>query len=225
MNFRNLMVAAVLAVPTMSFAAAAGDVIISEVVEGNAANYKWIELLNRTGSSIDLTADNVHLQRVTNGAATWTTINTTLGVIPAGGRIIIINNGIDYNTVHGSTPVGAIVDSDVNHNGNDSFRLLDNDTTTQIDSFAGDWLSAGSLANAAADGTYVRVLSAMPNNGNWGSAPGTQILDGASSPSGFWTRIAFTTTNGNAAAVTTPLGRTTTPVAEVPVSLSEFSAE
>ena len=201
---------------------APAQLIISEVVEGTSGNYKYIEILNRGGSAVDLTSPQITLRRFTNGATTSSASVSLTGTIPAGGRILVANNQGDLNTVYGVGVVTAtITNTNINHNGDDSWDLFDG--TNVLDGFAKDWTVGSDPGNPAADGVYFRVLSALPNNGDWGGTGPNPIADGTTSPSGFWHRVAFASNNGGASTSTTPFAGGGGPAGlEVPVELSTF---
>jgi hypothetical protein len=198
------------------------QLIISEVVEGTSGNFKYIEILNRGTSAVDLASPQISLRRYTNGAITSSASVNLTGLIPAGGRILVANNQADLDAVYGAGNVTAtITNTAINHNGDDSWDLFDG--TNVLDGFAKDWTTGTDPGNPAADGVYFRVLSALPNNGDWGGTSPTPIADGTTSPSGAWHRVAFTANNGGASTSTTPLTGGGGPGGlEVPVELSSF---
>ena len=213
-----LTAAALLCLPATGMS----QLVISEVVEGTGNNFKYIEILNRGGSAVNLASPQISLRRFANGSASPFAINLT-GTIPANGRFVIANNQTDYRAVFGATADASVYNTNITHNGDDAWDLYDG--TTVLDGFAKDWATGTDPGNPAADGAYFRVLSAMPNNGDWGGTGAAPIADGTTSPSGAWYRVAMTASNGNAAAICTPFTTGGGGGVEVPVSVSAFSID
>jgi len=69
-------------------ASAAGDVFISEYIEGSSNN-KAIEIYNGTGAPVDLTADGYQIQMYFNGAVTPGTTVALNGVVAAGDVFVL----------------------------------------------------------------------------------------------------------------------------------------
>jgi len=217
-----------LAVAAASPAGAA--LVITEVAEGTSGNFKYVEIKNTGGSSVDLSSPQVSLRRYANGSGTPATVNLA-GTIPAGGYFLIANNQADLNTVFGVGIVTASqVDSTVvNPNGDDCFDLYDG--TTVVDGFASDWAGSGTTGGsdavrAACNGAYFRVLSAYPNDGDWGGANNVAPpADGGTSPNGYWKRVLMTASNGNATTICTPFAAGGGSGAELPVEVDSFVVE
>ena len=217
-----LAIAALVALPMSGMS----QLVISEVVEGTSGNFKYVEILNQGALAVDLTAPQITLKRYANGnLASQATISLAGTIAGNGGRFVIANNSADYKTVFGASADASQYSTNINFNGDDSLELLDG--TTVLDGFAMDWpvTPAVDPGNPAADGAYFRVLNTMPNNGNWGGTSANPIADGADSPSGFWTRVAMTPGNGNAAAICTPFATGGAGGREVPVAMSAFSID
>ncbi len=200
--------------------AAHAQLAITEVVEGNGANFKYVEIRNTGATSFDLTTAGAQLRRYSNGGTTATNINLT-GTIAAGAFFVIANNATDFNAIWPLPAAANQYDSNVNHNGDDSYQLWNG--TAVVDGFAYDWVTGTDPGNPAADGAFHRVGSAYPNNGNWGGV--VAVADGGTSASGFWIRAAITATNANAAAVCTPGAAGGSSGAELPVELLGFGIE
>lgn len=222
-----LTAAALLCLPATGMS----QLVISEVVEGTSGNFKYVEILNRGASAVDLTSPQISLRRYANGGTAAGVINLT-GTLPANGRYVVANNQTDYRAVFGVSADASLYNStNLNHNGNDSFDLYDG--TTVLDAFAGDWIGVPLNATpySAADGAFFRVLGALPNNGNWGGpsnvavpAPVPPATDSLC-PSGFWTKVPMTASNANAASISTPFAGGGAELKEVPVSVSAFSID
>lgn len=193
---------------------AQAQLVITEVVEGNGANFKYVEIRNAGATAFDLTTAGAQLRRYTNGGTTATNINLT-GTIAAGAFFVIANNATDFNAVWPLPAAANQYDSNVNHNGDDSYQLWDG--TSVVDAFAYDWVTGTDPGNPAADGAFHRVGSAYPNNGNWGGT--VAVGDGVASASGFWIRAALTSANANAATVCTPGAAGGSSGSELPVEL------
>jgi len=205
-------------ISSMLTSASMAQIVISEVFEPNGGIAKFVELHNTTASPIDLAAGDWELDRFSNaGASASATVDLT-GTIPAGGFFVI--GPTDVDTLFGAGTVDQ-VDTAINHNGNDKYRLIANASTTAdiIDSFAGD--NIGDSSTFAANVTAFRVGSALPNNGDWGGT--AQPSDGNNSTSGNW--VVFDITSGNANATATATPGAAGGAGEVPVELMEFSIE
>lgn len=194
------------------------QIVISEVFEPNGGIAKFVELHNTTGSPIDLAAGDWELERFSNAGASASATTDLTGTIPAGGFFVL--GPTDVDTLFGAGTVDQ-VDTNINHNGNDKYRLIANASTTAdvIDAFAGD--NIGDSSTFASNVTVFRVGSALPNNGDWGST--SQPSDGGNSTSGNW--VVFDITSGNANATTTATPGAAGGPGEVPVALMRFSIE
>jgi uncharacterized protein len=92
------------------------DVFFSEYVEGSSNN-KAIEIYNPTAAAIDLSAYSIKLYA--NGATTASNQLTLTGSLPAGGALVIANNG----AAAAFKVAGSITSSVANFNGNDALTL------------------------------------------------------------------------------------------------------
>jgi hypothetical protein len=197
------------------------DLLISEVFEGTSGNLKFVEIINRGATSVDLAATTVTLRRYANGLAAATNIPLT-GTVAAGARYVIANNQADLNTyLGGYTP--ALISTNITHNGNDSYDLVYGAGPTLIDGFAKDKVIGSNPGDFAINVDAFRILSALPNNGDWGA--GLLPADGANSGSGFWKVVYVTATNGNALSISTPGTGGGGGGVEVPVTLSHMTIE
>ena len=208
-------VAALMALPMTGMS----QLVISEVVEGTMLSFKYVEIVNRGATAVDLTSPAISLRRYMNGGSSPTSTNLT-GTIGPGKFYVIANESADFT---GFTVVPTVTSNNITHTGDDSYELYDG--TNVIDSFAGDWIGGGDPGNPAADGAYFRVLNKLPNNGHWGGESSNPIADGTDSPSGYWTRVAMTPGNGNATTICTPLTSGGASSREVPVAMSAFSID
>lgn len=201
---------------------AQAQLVITEVVEGTGANFKYVEILNRGASSIDLGAAGAQLRRYTNGGVAATNIALT-GTIPAHGFYVIANNATDFNAVFPLPAAANQYNTNVNHNGDDSYELFNG--TSVVDTFAYDWVTGADPGSPASDGAYHRVATAfLPggNNGFWGGTAAAPPADGGTSPNGYWIRDAMTAANGNAATICTPGTWGGSLGAELPVEIQTF---
>ena len=98
--------------------AAAGDLLISEYVEGTGVN-KAIEIYNGTGAPVDLGAGGYRLELYSNGSATATLANLT-GAI-ADGDVFVAANGGANPTILAVTDL--ITNAVANWNGDDAIVL------------------------------------------------------------------------------------------------------
>lgn len=178
------------------------DLIISEVVEGNGLNFKYIEIYNSgsTAVTLDDPAAVLELRRYANAGITPAPVALT-GTIPAGGWFVIANNQGDYQTVFGATEDADQYSTTITHNGNDKWDLYNSTAATVIDGFANDLI--GGADYFASNVVAFRVDAALPNNGDWGT-PAAQPADGSLSVSGNWVVRDITSGNGNATTVCTP---------------------
>lgn len=92
------------------------DVFFSEYVEGSSNN-KAIEIYNPTAAAIDLSTYSVRLYA--NGATTASNLLQLTGSLPAGGALVIANNGAGA----AFKVAGSITSSVANFNGNDALTL------------------------------------------------------------------------------------------------------
>lgn len=194
------------------------QLVISEVFEPNGGTAKFVEIHNLGMSAVDLAAGDWELHRFTNAGATVSATIDLTGTIPAGGFFVV--GDPEVNTLFGMGTLD-LSDTNVNHNGNDKYRLIQNASTTAdiVDSFAGD--NIGDATNFAVNCTAFRRLAAIPNNGDWGST--TQPANGANSTSGNW--VLFDITGSNANALTTATPGAAGGAGEVPVELMQISIE
>src|SRR5690606_471711 len=115
-----------------------------------------------------------------------------------------------------------VYNSFVNHNGDDKYRLWNDTAGTQIDSFAIDRTSPTLTSTErdqafAQDVVVFRVLSALPNDGEWGGTSVSNITDATYSPSGNW--YALATSNSAAVSANGTPGFGGGAAVEVPVEL------
>ena len=177
---------------------APGDIYISEVFEANGGSGKYVELYNAGATDVDLNdaANDISLRRYSNAGTSPTAIDLT-GTIPAGDFYVVGHS--DVNGIFGAGTLDQI-ETNVNHNGNDSYDLFNANGSVVLDTFAGD--NIGTSPDFAANVVAYRIASQLPNNGNWGDT--NQPADDSDSASGFWHVFNITSSNGNATAVATP---------------------
>ncbi|MCR6478592.1 ExeM/NucH family extracellular endonuclease [Variovorax sp. ZS18.2.2] len=95
----------------------APDLFISEYVEGSATN-KALEIYNPTASAVDLSLYTLNLY--SNGAAAPSNSAPLTGSLPAGGVLVLANNG----ATAAFKPPGTVINSTViNFNGDDALTL------------------------------------------------------------------------------------------------------
>ncbi|MCX7719381.1 MAG: endonuclease [Candidatus Sumerlaeaceae bacterium] len=207
---------------TVNVAGGPNSLVISEVVEGTQNNYKWVEILNRGSVPVQLNdpSNQIVLRRYTNGSVSVSGSVNLTGTIPPGGRFVVANNQADYRAVHGPTADASQYSGVVQHNGDDSYDLFNAGTSTIIDGFAKDWCTGTDPGDPASDGVLFRVLTALPNNGNFGQT--TKPTSGTTTLNGYWYFAGFTAGNGGAAVLTTPFAGGGGGGVEVPVAVSRF---
>lgn len=106
------------------FNRAAGDLFLSEYVEGSSNN-KALEIYNPSGVAVDLSAQNYSIHLSFNGGSTTTTIPLT-GTVPAGGVFVIKHSLASADIVANQT-------AELAFNGDDAILLRKNGVT--VDSF------------------------------------------------------------------------------------------
>ena len=157
--------------------AAAGDLLISEYVEGTGVN-KAIEIYNGTGSAIP--AGSLVVNLYSNGSATPSTSNafTLAEALPAGATYVIVNPGADA-----ALKAKANTESTVtNFNGDDALELVLNGTRADVFGQIGTDPGAGWGAGDTftVDRTLRRKTAVMAGDTN-----GTDAFDPAAEWDGF----------------------------------------
>jgi predicted extracellular nuclease len=155
--------------------AAAGDLFISEYVEGSSNN-KSIEIYNGTGATVDLAGYS--LQGYSNGSATPQSPITLVGTVASGDVHVVANTSA-------SEPLKAVADQlsgSVNFNGNDVVTLRKGtdllDVVGQIGSDPGtEW---GTGLTSTADNTLRRKDTVCV-----GDTDGSNAFDPATEWDGF----------------------------------------
>jgi len=211
---KSLMISALLALT----GTASAQLVITEVYEANGANLKYLEIHNTTNSAIDLGAGGWKITRYTNASSTGTDIGLT-GSVAARDYYVIANNATDFNT----NTFGFDADQyngNITHTGDDEYELRDS-MDTVIDAFAADHI--GNTTDFSDETVAFRLLSAYPNNGDWGDS--VKPADNATSASGFWRVRHITASNANATTVATPGAKGGAGGDELPVELQSFSVE
>lgn len=212
--------AVVLAVLVLLPSASEAQLRISEVVEGTAASLKYVEIYNSGASAVNLGTAAVQLRRYANGGIAPFAINLS-GTIGADDFFVVANNQNDFRNAFGSTSDADQYNTNITHNGNDSWALVVGGIV--VDGFGLDWATGTDPGNPAADGAFHRVASALPNSGDWGGTG--SVADGQPSPSGYWIKRAMTSANGNAATICTPGAAGGSSNSELPVELETFEVK
>ncbi|MFA7213611.1 MAG: lamin tail domain-containing protein, partial [Candidatus Cloacimonadaceae bacterium] len=104
----------------------ATDLFISEYVEGNTGNNKYIEIFNGTGNTVDLTAYSLGKQ--SNGSGDFGTPVALIGTLANGEVYIFAHSSADMYTAAVNQTSGSYP---IDFNGNDCVALYNNDV--QID--------------------------------------------------------------------------------------------
>ncbi len=120
---------------TTNTSSSGNELFFSEYVEGSGNN-KAIEIVNITGSSIDLSQYN--LRRQSNGAGAWSTRYDLSGMLASGDVVVVINGAADDATIlaeaditvpnNGTAPFGE----PLNFNGNDPVGLFKDNALIDI---------------------------------------------------------------------------------------------
>ncbi|MDF2698657.1 MAG: hypothetical protein K0Q49_213 [Haloplasmataceae bacterium] len=106
------------------------DLIISQYAEGSSFN-KAIELYNGTSATVNLS--EYTLEYYSNGVSTPTKVLSLSGTINAGETYLMVNAQANAEYLGLADFIDDLIDSKINHNGDDVYLLKHNGTT--IDSF------------------------------------------------------------------------------------------
>lgn len=131
---------------TTTAAATFTELYFSEYLEGSSNN-KAIEISNRTGSSIALSAYSIKKQ--VNGSTTWTAVATLSGTLANNNTYVVAHSS--YALTCGGTI--NLKTSNLDFNGNDTVGLFKNNVLIDIIG------TSGSSANFALDVTLRRNVS------------------------------------------------------------------
>ncbi|WP_374976216.1 ExeM/NucH family extracellular endonuclease [Microbacterium trichothecenolyticum] len=169
-------------------AAASGDLLISEYVEGSGFN-KAIEFYNPSGAAVDLAADGYVLRIYFNGSATATTLALN-GTVAAGDVFVFAQQTSDANPVNPAIIAASDQTTTASlWNGDDAVALVKNgvavDVIGQIGVDPGSEWGAG--LTSTADNTIRRNASILV-----GDADGSNAFD----PAVEWTGYASNTFDG-----------------------------
>ncbi len=178
------------------------EVFISEVYEANGGTVKYLELYNRTDSTINFTSDDWSLFRFSNSNTSGTEISLA-GSISSKSFFVIgdDNSSSGVQTIFGED----IVDQDessINHNGNDKYALVKN-SSSNPDTV--DWFGKDNIGNSSSfsqNQVLYRVYDRLPNNGSIGQT--SNANDGDTTSTGYWRTFDISSSNGNGRMVATP---------------------
>lgn len=108
-------------------AAAPGDLLISEYVEGSGNN-KAIEVYNPTGTAVDLAAANYALKVYSNGAATAGQTVALTGTVAPGGVHVVVQSqaGAALTAIADQLTTSSL------YNGNDAVALVKGDAAVDV---------------------------------------------------------------------------------------------
>lgn len=112
---------------TSASAPSVSDLYFSEYIEGTSNN-KALEITNRTGASISLTAYSIKKQ--TNGSGSWSAGLTLSGTLANNGKYVIVNSSI--STSCNSSANLSTSATELAFNGNDAVGLFKNGTLIDI---------------------------------------------------------------------------------------------
>ncbi len=114
-------------VTTLASTPSVTDLYFSEYIEGSSNN-KALEITNRTGATINLSAYSIKKQ--TNGAGSWSAGLTLSGSLVNNGKFVVVNSSISttcYSSANLSTSA-----TEMAYNGNDAIGLFKNGTLIDI---------------------------------------------------------------------------------------------
>ncbi|WP_461471808.1 ExeM/NucH family extracellular endonuclease [Microbacterium sp. HJ5] len=192
--------------------AAAGDLLISEYVEGGSNN-KAIEVYNPTDAAVDLAAANYTLKVYSNGSATAGQTVALTGSVGPGDVHVVVQS----QAVAGLLAIADQVTTSSLFNGNDAVALVKADTAVdvfgQIGVNPGDPGWGAGTPNATTNRTLQRAADVCVGDPNGGDA-----FD----PAAGWTGLAQDTFTG-LGAHTANCGDVPPPAAKVVIN--EFSAD
>ncbi len=178
------------------------EIIISEVYEANGGTVKYIELFNRTDSTINLSSGDWAILRYSNSSTSPSSISLS-GSINAESFFVVgdDNSSSGIQTIFGEGFVD-LNSSAINHNGNDSYVLVKNASATPdtVDSFAKD--NIGNSSTFAANQVAYRIFSELPNDGSFGQTSTSN--NGDTVTSGNWVVFDISSNNSNAKFVGSP---------------------
>ncbi|OWP75736.1 endonuclease [Flavobacterium oreochromis] len=119
----------VLTITTAGSTSAVTDLYFSEYLEGSSNN-KALEITNRTGTSVNLSAYVIKKQ--TNGAGSWSTGLTLSGILVSNGKYVIVNSSIASSCYSTATANVATAAGEMAYNGNDAIGLFKNGILVDI---------------------------------------------------------------------------------------------
>ncbi len=169
-----LAVVAPVALSPTPASAAAGDLFISEYIEGSSFN-KAIEIYNGTGAGVDLDAGGYQLELYSNGSATVSQSVALTGTVAAGDVYVVVNEAANGEILAQSDLTSNAV---INFNGDDAVVLRKG--TTVLDVFGQIGFDPGSAWGSGDTSTLNHTLRRMANvcagdpNGADAFTPSTQ---------------------------------------------------
>lgn len=116
-------------ITTSAATSTVSDLYFSEYVEGSSNN-KALEITNKTGASINLSAYTIKKQ--TNGSGSWSAGITLSGALANNGKFVIVNSSISsacYSTATANLSTAA---GEMAYNGNDAIGLFKNGTLIDV---------------------------------------------------------------------------------------------
>ena len=140
-------------VTTTAATTTVSDLYFSEYLEGTSNN-KALEITNRTGASINLSA--YVIKRQTNGAGAWSTGLSLTGTLANNGKFVIVNSAISSACYSTATAQLATSATEMAFNGNDAVGLFKNGTLIDV---IGTF--NGGSANFSIDETMRRKTTAV----------------------------------------------------------------
>lgn len=133
------------------------DLIISEYVEGSSNN-KAIEIWNRTGAPIDLTAGGYKLQLYFNGSASVGGTVVLSGVLADNDAYVVTHNAASA----GLLALADLTSSALQFNGDDAVVLVKSAANTTVDAFGQIGFDPGTEWGAGLQSTADNTLRRKP---------------------------------------------------------------
>jgi len=158
---------------------AAGDIFMSEYINGTAAGDKGIELYNPTSSPVNLATAGYKLQIYPNGLSSPTLNLSLTGTIPAGGTFLVRKNTASFSAPGREQTSNS---ADFTWTGDDVIILRKN-TTTAVDSIGEIGVDPGAGWPTAAANTSNRSMRRNANILTGDADPD----DAYTTPLGEWT--------------------------------------
>ncbi|MCP5546575.1 MAG: proprotein convertase P-domain-containing protein [Akkermansiaceae bacterium] len=160
-------------VSARKLARAAGDLFISEYVEGSSSN-KALEFYNPSGTAVNLSAETYVVEIYANGASSPNSTTNLTGTVAPGGTFVIKNNQAS------STIAAQQTSGNISFNGNDAIVLKKGGVI--VDSFGQVGINPGSAWTSGGVTTVDKTLRRISS-----VATGDTVANDTFDPSLEWT--------------------------------------